>query len=284
MKKSILILAISGIIVSTTSMPVMAEVSDLKYQVNQTDTRTVTQTKGDNKKTNYDPKYPLKGMLEQLGLNTTGKFGWDINYGGNENGHELRADGKYYYINKGYSGLGAYAAAFAGEPYKSIIFKNLDPIKSIAGKELLTYEQAKNELAVIRNFLNSFDWRNASDMEKANRAAKLVIESKYVSGVAHDTDVYGNIVEKRGSCGSFASSFHVLTRLMGMNSIYQEDGALNHAWNYVQIDGKWYEFDGSEVALYRTSAEFNSSRLENATKTMPKYYDAKALFALGFNQ
>ncbi|MCC0660147.1 MULTISPECIES: cell wall-binding repeat-containing protein [unclassified Clostridioides] len=235
-------------------------------------------------KNNTNEEYPLKGMLEQFGLNTTGKFGWDINYGGNENGNELRADGKYYYINKGYAGLGAYAAAFAGEPYKSVIFKNLDPIKIIAGKELLTYEQTKNELVVIRNFLNSFDWRNASDMEKANRAAKLVIESKYVSGIAHDTNVYGNLVEKRGSCGSFASSFHVLTRLMGMNSIYQEDGALNHAWNYVQIDGKWYEFDGSEVVLYRTSAEFNFSRLENATKTMPKYYDAKALSVLGFNQ
>ncbi len=39
-------------------------------------------------------------MLAKLGLNTTGKIGWDLNYGGNGNGVELRADGKYYYINR----------------------------------------------------------------------------------------------------------------------------------------------------------------------------------------
>ncbi|MBT2157601.1 hypothetical protein KK420_06385 [Clostridioides difficile] len=31
------------------------------------------QTNAISKGANYDPKYPLKGMLTQLGLNTTGK-------------------------------------------------------------------------------------------------------------------------------------------------------------------------------------------------------------------
>ncbi len=74
---------------------------------------------------------------------------------------------------------------------------------------------------------------------------------------------------------------------MGMDSLYQEDGNLNHAWNYVKIDGKWYEFDGTEAGSYKNlgiKVEFNSSKLEEATKQMPKYYDAKALSVLGFNQ
>ncbi|MGX9758443.1 hypothetical protein ACWYRQ_19365 [Clostridioides difficile] len=233
-------------------------------------------------------------MLKQVGLNTTGKFGWDVNHGGNGNGLELRAYGKYYYINKGRASLVAYAAALAGEPYHSKMFGDIDPIETIAGKEIISYKQAQDELAVIRNFLNSFDWRNASEMERANRAAKLMSEAKFSYHGGKGNDVYDNLVGKEGICGSFANR---LTRPMGMNSLYQEDGALNHAWNYVQIDGKWYEFDGSTVAeldypvkdvfitnSYGQSPEFNSYRLEKAKKQILKYYDAKALSILGFNQ
>lgn len=256
------------------------------YQVEQSGAWTVdgiVQTEGTGT-ADYDPNYPLKGMLEQFGLNTTGTVGWDFNYGGNGNGDELRADGIYFYINKGEASLGAYAAALAGELYHSLLFGDLDPLKSIAGRELISYGQVQDELAVIKNFLNSFDWKNASELEKANRAAQLVIEARYEGGSLHDVNVYGNLIEKRGSCASFASSFHVLTRLMGMNSLYQEDGALDHVWNYIQIDGKWYQFDGTEVTLYGTSAEFNSSKLLNATINMPKYFDTNALLILGFNQ
>lgn len=84
---------------------------------NQTSVGTmdgIVQTQATSKCANYDPKHPLKGMLTQLGFNTTGKIGWDLNYGGNANGVELRADGKYYYINKGQEGLGVYATALTG--------------------------------------------------------------------------------------------------------------------------------------------------------------------------
>lgn len=83
-------------------------------------------------------------------------------------------------------------------------------------------------------------------MERANRAAKLVTEAKYADS-KYCNIVYGNLVDKRGVCGSFASSFHLLTRLIGMNSLFILNPSLNHAWNYVQIDGKWYRFDGSEI-------------------------------------
>ncbi|MGO0916099.1 hypothetical protein ACTPEM_22690, partial [Clostridioides difficile] len=43
---------------------------------------------------------------------------------------------------------------------------------------------------------------------RANRAAKLVTEAKYADS-KYCNIVYGNLVDKRGVCGSFASSFHV---------------------------------------------------------------------------
>lgn len=234
-------------------------------------------------KKNTNEKYPLKGMLVQLGLNTTNKAGWDANYGGNGHGIELRADGKYYYINQGEASMGAYAAALAGEKYHALLFGDLDPITVIAGREVIPYKEAQRELEVIRNFLNSFDWKNASDLEKATRVGKLVSEAKYGDG---GNDVYDNLIGRKGVCGSFASTFHILTRLMGMNSLYKTGfvSGQPHAWNYVQIDGKWYEFDGSQISKFELQLAFDSYRLENATKQMHEYYDAKALSSLGFNQ
>lgn len=180
MKKNILTTMITMIIILMMSMTVMAEpyqedeTSSLKKQSanerNQTNIGTMdgrVQTNAISKGANYDPKYPLKGMLTQLGLNTTGKEGWDLLYGGNPNGVELRADGKYYYINKGMEGLGFYAAALSGGSYQRIGFGKLDPIEVIADGNWISYKQAQDTLTVIRNFLNSFDWRNASEMERA---------------------------------------------------------------------------------------------------------------------
>ncbi|EGT2229444.1 TPA: hypothetical protein KSL21_001523 [Clostridioides difficile] len=296
MKKNILTTMITMIIILMMSMTVMAEpyqedeTSSLKKQSanerNQTNVGTMdgrVQTNAISKGANYDPKYPLKGMLTQLGLNTTGKEGWDLLYGGNPNGVELRADGKYYYINKGMEGLGFYAAALSGGSYQRIGFGKLDPIEVIADGNWISYKQAQDTLAVIRNFLNSFDWRNASEMERANRAAKLVTEAKYADS-KYCNIVYGNLVDKRGVCGSFASSFHLLTRLMGMDSLSILNPSLNHAWNYIQIDGKWYRFDGSEISAFGGSLDFDYRKLKDATREMTTYYDTKALSILGFNQ
>ncbi|MBT2156632.1 hypothetical protein KK425_06580 [Clostridioides difficile] len=86
MKKNILTTMITMIIILMMSMTVMAEpyqedeTSSLKKQSanerNQTNVGTMdgrVQTNAISKGANYDPKYPLKGMLTQLGLNTTGK-------------------------------------------------------------------------------------------------------------------------------------------------------------------------------------------------------------------
>ncbi len=97
-------------------------------------------------KTNTNKEYPIKGMLAKFGLNTTGKIGWALMYGGNGNGVELRADGKYYHINRGNTALGAYVFALAGEKYHSLDFGDLDPIEIIADKEEISYEKAKKKL------------------------------------------------------------------------------------------------------------------------------------------
>lgn len=92
-------------------------------------------------------------------------------------------------------------------------------------------------------------------MERANRAAKLVTEAKYADS-KYCNIVYGNLVDKRGVCGSFASSFHLLTRLMGMDSL----------------------------SILNPSLDFDYRKLKDATREKTTYYDAKELSILGFNQ
>lgn len=229
----------------------------------------------------YD--YPLMGKLESLGLQNTDKIGWDLNYGGNPSGHQLRSDGKYYYINHGFDGLSLFASALAGEPIHDIHFGELDPISSIASSQLITREQAEEELKVIRDFLASYDWDNASDYDKAMYIGEFVAQAQYGEG---GNDTYDNLVGRAGICGSFSGSFHILTRLVGMDSLVVEDmyRGVAHSWNMVKIEDLWYEYDGSQCASFDIPVAFDAHRLQNATRIMSSIFDKDALDALGFQQ
>ena len=101
-------------------------------------------------------EYPLAGMLEQFGLNDTGYSDPMI---ASANGAWLPYTGKYQYINSGSSNLAAVAAVLAGEPYRDFEGKVLDPIQYLADANSLTCDQANQMIGMIRDFLNSFDWK-----------------------------------------------------------------------------------------------------------------------------
>ncbi len=221
----------------------------------------VVQTQATNTVTNTttNTEYPLAGMLEQLGLNDTGVEGWtvpDHNMENNmKNGPYLPATGKYKYTNYGHAGLSAFACALSGEPYHDYLFDRTDPIEVIANFNGVSYAEAQQMVGIVRDFLNSFDWKNADDMTKASKAAELVTNGAsygnpgagYVSGI---------LLDHSGGCNHFAATYHLLTRLMGMDSLHVK--SINHEFNYIKINGTWYQFDGSEHAMYHTAYTFPS--------------------------
>ena len=195
----------------------------------------------------YDEQYPLAGMLEQFGLNDTGYSDPMI---ASANGAWLPYTGEYQYINYGSSNLAAVAAVLAGETYRDSDGNVLDPIQFIADTNSLTYDQANQMIGMIRDFLNSFDWKNADDMTKAKKAGEFVTNGKVYDGntdgrLGHIGNVF---IYNEGGCNDYANAYHLVTRLMGMDCVIVE--SLAHLWNYVKIDNNWYYYDASAVAKF----------------------------------
>ena len=213
----------------------------------------VVQTQGTGTETNTI--YPLAGMLDQLGLNDTGVEGWSDMNDNMINGPYLPSTGKYRYTNFGEASLSAFACALSGTPYHDYWNEVTDPVQIIAGFNGVSYAEAQQMVEIVRNFLNSFDWKNADDMTKASKAAELVTSGASY-GNAGAGYVSGILLDHSGGCNHFAATYHLLTRLMGMDSLHVVK--VGHEINFVKINGTWYEFDGSEHAMYHTNYVFRN--------------------------
>ena len=199
--------------------------------------------------TTTNAQYPLAGMLEQLGLNYTGVVGWrDLDgWESNlQNGSRLPSSGKYYYTNNGFGSLYAFACALSGEPYQGDVYGRTDPVAVIAEANHVSYAEGQQLVTIVRNFLNSFDWKNADDMTKATKAAELVTNGVSYSYESKPGYISGVLIDKKAQCNDFSASFQLLTRLMGMDSLHVISPM--HQWNYVKINGQWKGFDGTIIA------------------------------------
>lgn len=57
---------------------------------------------------------------------------------------------------------------------------------------------------------------------------------------------YGALINGKCVCSGYAAAFKLLSQQAGLNSIVvtgKLEGNINHAWNKVEIDGKWYVLD-----------------------------------------
>lgn len=62
-------------------------------------------------------------------------------------------------------------------------------------------------------------------------------------------NIYGLLIEKDATCGGYAKTFKYIMDKLNINSIIiqgkasQEERDEYHAWNYIQLDNKWYGID-----------------------------------------
>lgn len=54
---------------------------------------------------------------------------------------------------------------------------------------------------------------------------------------------YSILVNGTGVCGSYALAYRAILNAAGMECLYLSSSQMNHAWNLVKIDGKWYHVD-----------------------------------------
>lgn len=115
------------------------------------------------------------------------------------------------------------------------------------GSELTAEEEAvKNE---VIKYLSSYDWKNASEYEKAYYTAEYIasrskrIDDDYNQDNTQDDSVYAVLINGRSVYAGFTQTYHLLTRAVGLKSV---DAGDTH--NYVMISGQWYEIDVANIA------------------------------------
>ncbi len=64
--------------------------------------------------------------------------------------------------------------------------------------------------------------------------------------------LYGGLIDGKAICAGYALILHEALKYVGMKSQYVVgyNEKVGHAWNQVQIDGKWYNIDATWDALY----------------------------------
>ena len=221
-----------------------------------------TYTKAPNPLKSDPKKYPLTGRVE-YGIITKELLDAYVADGGGFMG--TTADGRFYDTRKRASDmaiayneyLGQIAIAekmtntYIGDHNTKISIGNtpLDIYMDLAGLydgELS--EKAKQVRVVIADFLNSFDFKNASDKEKLDRVLKFT-KSKYKSSVPYEEmekektpgafgSVWGALIDGRAVCSGDAETLQLLCNCVGLNSIAGTNGF--HDWAYAEVDGKWY--------------------------------------------
>lgn len=136
----------------------------------------------------------------------------------------------------------------------------LTPIPDMySGSSDLTEKELALKNEVVK-YLNSYDWKNASEYEKAAYTAHYIAERatynsdvyiRMVNGETIDpseeeNSAYSALVQGHSLCDGFAQAYHLLTRAVGLKCV--EGSSYLHGWNYVMIDGKWHEIDVSAAS------------------------------------
>lgn len=184
-------------------------------------------------------EYPLAGILEVV--DQTG-FEWGSDPQEIKTVRVLRSDGIYSQVNRMSAGDAA------------VLISLSEPVEfdSIPGKA----EFLREVRAEVIRFLNSFDWKNASDYEKAERAARWIAEESVYeidAFVGNDREIQGTsseaypvLIKKKGLCRHFAAAYQLLCRAVGLNCIQYSgtvENPMYHVWNNVQVDGIWRKMD-----------------------------------------
>ena len=113
-------------------------------------------------------------------------------------------------------------------------------------------EKYQLQIEIVRDYIVS-NLKDKSNYEKIKSVHDYLIESiEYDSSLSKDNiyDIYGALVLRECVCEGYAKSFQYLMNEVGIDNVIvigtgtnSVGKTENHAWNYVNIDEKWYAID-----------------------------------------
>ena len=81
--------------------------------------------------------------------------------------------------------------------------------------------------------------------EKAKIIADWMIENISYEDNEEANTAYGALINKKAVCDGYAKAYDFLCKKAGLETIYvlSNESTMNHAWNMIRIEDKWYHID-----------------------------------------
>ena len=183
----------------------------------------------------YDPAHPLAHKIDEFGLRLP-EIGLTGNYaGGNKN----------------------IQALLTGQLDQCYIAPITDPRWTTEADYYDSINTQETLYNWFCNWLNSMDWENMSEMEKAREIEKVIEACSYddygaanfSTEVMNRNAVISVLIDKKGVCSEFALTACSLAKTLGLKSA--SAGDFNHAVYYLQVDGKAYMGSNNGIDLER---------------------------------
>lgn len=226
----------------------------------------VVQTQGQKVASNtaqsYDAQYPLKGRVENYLDSYDGNYVW-------------------YWTGLNMIRKGVVPAGMTGLSYvdqKAVEDKNatyhaglsgysIDVLAKLAGLPATTSmgtAEVNNLANEVETFLNSFDWRNASDLEKATRICNRIHKASYDNDAANEAittgwsnslsyGAYGCLVKGKAVCQGYTEAANLLAMCVGLQTM--EMGDVGHTYPLFLVDGVWLANEPTTQNKYFTVAD-----------------------------
>ena len=226
----------------------------------------VVQTQGQKVASNtaqsYDAQYPLKGRVENYLDSYDGNYVW-------------------YWTGPNMIRKGVVPAGMTGLSYvdqKAVEDKNatyhaglsgysIDVLAKLAGLPATTSmgtAEVNNLANEVETFLNSFDWRNASDLEKATRICNRTHKASYDNDAANEAittgwsnslsyGAYGCLVKGKAVCQGYTEAANLLAMCVGLQTM--EMGDVGHTYPLFLVDGVWLANEPTTQNKYFTVAD-----------------------------
>ncbi len=194
----------------------------------------------------YDPEFPLRGKLEELGLEMvyapwiqSTVYYWSDTY--------------QSYLNNGVIPSDVYMEKCLSE--KTLRYFNMptdkDSICAIAKladlkDTVFPYSDKKRADALVKNMVRFFktfpDWREAGEYEKAVHIVNWIRLAEYDEKADFASTPYGCLVEKKASESGYVNTAKLLGVCLGINVMGSEN-TKGQEYPVFEIDGVWMGYD-----------------------------------------
>ncbi len=114
----------------------------------------------------------------------------------------------------------------------------------------VTYTSSKENIAKCRAEMNAAVAKiaQAAAGEATNLDKAKVVHDYFINNTEYDhsmamTTSYDLLVKGKGVCGGYSLGYKMVMDQLGIPCQLVTSKTMNHQWNAVQIDGKWYNVD-----------------------------------------